>query len=369
MNGSLDNATDHGGSCMNTASHPTLPSRFMIQLLLPSLLLLGAAQSAAQTVRIVQTNSRSDVVHLIDPATQSIAGEIRGIPVNHGAAAAPDGSRLYFSSEAKFTLDVVDTRDMGIIAEIPLSGRPNNIAIGKDGRLVYVGIMQEPGGIDVIDTTTLAKVRHIDTGSRVHNPYVTPDGRYLVAGTFGGEHNLVVYSTATEQLEFALYPPRDDTDLEGIRPITFETNADGSTGRMFVEISDLHGFAVVDFATHAEVAVIELPEIPEAERAPGPYTRAPAHGIGVAPDGQTLWVCSRMNGHVYAYALPDLQYLGGVKVGSHPDWVTFSPDSKFAYVANGDSNDVSVVDVAALQEVVRLAVGEAPKRNITAILP
>jgi YVTN family beta-propeller protein len=340
-----------------------------VKLSLAVLLAAVAMQAAAQNVRIVQTNSRADVVHLIDPATHSIVAEIKGIPVNHGAAAAPDGSRLYISSEAKFTLDVVDTSSLAIVAEIPLAGRPNNVTIGKDGRYVYVGIMQDPGGVDVIDTTTLENVRHIATGARVHNAYVTPEGAHLVLSMFTGPNNLAVYSTATEQLEFAMYPPRNTDDLEGIRPLAFDTNPDGSTRNMYVQISDLHGFAVVDFATRTQTQVVELPEIPEAERDPGPYTRAPAHGIGVAPDGKTLWVCSRMNGHVYAYSLPDLQLLGGVEVGSHPDWITFTPDSRFAYVANGHSNDVSVVDIAGLREVTRLPVGEAPKRNITAILP
>ncbi|HEY0964104.1 MAG TPA: beta-propeller fold lactonase family protein, partial [Pseudomonadales bacterium] len=182
-------------------------------------------------------------------------------------------------------------------------------------------------------------------------------------------NNLAVFDIDTEELAFAMYPPRDGSDLDGIRPIAFDTNPDGSTRNMYVQISDLHGFAVVDFASRSEKQIIELPEIPEAERDPGPYTRAPAHGIGVAPDGRTLWVCSRMNGHVYAYSLPDLQYLGGVEVGSHPDWITFTPDSRFAYVANGHSNDVSVVDIMAMSEVARLPVGEAPKRNITVVLP
>ena len=346
-------------------NNQNLVFRFLLVVLLASVSLHGAAQN----VRIVQTNSRADMVHLIDPATHTIVGEIKGIPVNHGVAAAPDGSRLYVSSEAKFTLDVVDTSNLTIVAEIPLAGRPNNVTIGKDGRYVYVGIMQDPGGVDIIDTTSLENVRHIATGARVHNAYVTPDGQHLVLSMFTGANNLAVYSTETEQLEFAMYPPRDGADLDGIRPITFDTNPDGSTRNMYVQISDLHGFAVVDFATRTQTAVIELPEIPEAERDPGPYTRAPAHGIGVAPDGKTLWVCSRMNGRVYAYSLPDLNYLGGVEVGSHPDWLTFTPDSRFAYVANGHSNDVSVVDVAELREVARLPVGDAPKRNITAILP
>ena len=329
-----------------------------------------AGAVAAEEVRIVQTNSQDEVIHLIDPATQSIVGEIDGVPVNHGAAASPDGTRLYFSSEAKFTLDVVDTSTMEIIEEIEVSGRPNNISIGKDGRFVYVGIMESPpGGIDVIDTQTLENVDHIDTDAPVHNTYVTPDGRHLVAGAFGDDENLQVYSTETRELVFEMYPPEGNAMPDGIRPIAFSTHPDGSTDRMFVQISGLHGFAVVDFETQEELARIELPSLPESERDPGPYTGAPAHGIGVAPNEETLWVCSRMNGHVYAYSLPDLEYLGGVEVGSHPDWITFSPDSKYAYAANGHSNDVSVIDIEAMEEVVRLDVGQAPKRNITFVMP
>src|SRR5690606_29440896 len=94
--------------------------------------LAAAAAALAQQPRIIQTNSRDDVIHVIDPATHSIVGTIEGIPVNHGVAAAPDGTRLYVSSEAKEALVVVDSKTFGIIKEIPLSARPNNITIGKD---------------------------------------------------------------------------------------------------------------------------------------------------------------------------------------------------------------------------------------------
>ena len=33
----------------------------------------------------------------------------------------------------------------------------------------------------------------------------------------------------------------------GVRPITFDTNADGSTRNLYVQLSGLDGFAVVDF--------------------------------------------------------------------------------------------------------------------------
>lgn len=341
---------------------------------LPALSLLVSLHTAvAQEVRIVQTNSRSDVIHLIDPATQSIAGQISGVPVNHGVAAAPDGSRLYFSSEAKMTLDVVDTATLQIIKEIPLTARPNNISIGKDGRHVYVGIMQGEGGIDVIDTESLENIDHIVTNSRVHNVYVTPDGNYVVAGTFGGDENLAVFDAHTREPAFSMYAPKDGNQgdaMDGIRPIAFDTNADGSTRHVYVQLSDFHGFAVVDFATQEEIARIEHPQIPVAQRVPeGTYNRAPAHGIGVSPDGTSVWSCSRLNSRVYGYSLPDMKLIGEVEVGDHPDWITFSPDSQFAYVANGGSNDVSVVDIKTARELTRIPVGEAPKRNITITLP
>ena len=65
-------------------------------------------------VRIVQTNSAGDNVHIIDPATNKVVGIIDGIEVGHGAAVAPDGRWIYVSNEADSTLDVVDARTLRV---------------------------------------------------------------------------------------------------------------------------------------------------------------------------------------------------------------------------------------------------------------
>src|SRR5262249_12724744 len=98
-------------------------------------LVLAAASAAvhAASVRIVQTNAAGDSVMLIDPATNKVVGEIGGIEVNHGAAAAPDGTRLYVTNEAESTLDVADLKTLKVIKQIPLTNHPNNIAVSKDG--------------------------------------------------------------------------------------------------------------------------------------------------------------------------------------------------------------------------------------------
>ena len=91
----------------------------------------GPATSHAPGVRIVQTNSAGDSVSLIDPATNKVVGEIKDIEANHGATAAPDGSRLYVSNEADSTLDVADAKTLTVVKRIALSGHPNNVSICK----------------------------------------------------------------------------------------------------------------------------------------------------------------------------------------------------------------------------------------------
>src|SRR5262245_16163146 len=115
--------------------------------------------SAGKRVVIVQTNSAGDNIHIIDPATNKVVGQIEGIEVNHGAAVAPDGSRIYVSNESMSTLDIVDGKTLKVIKQVPLSGHPNNLAVGKDGRRVYVGIIQAPGGVDVIDTASMTNIK------------------------------------------------------------------------------------------------------------------------------------------------------------------------------------------------------------------
>ena len=247
------------------------------------LLLCAAATLCLQaaTVRIVQTNAAGDSVMLIDPASNKVVGEIKDIEVNHGAAAAPDGSRLYVTNEAESTLDVADLKTLKVVKQIPLTNHPNNVAISKDGKRVYAAIVAGAGAVDVIDTGTLTRVKSIRTEGGIHNTYVTPDGRFVVAGSIPGR-KVTVIDQKTEEFVWTT-PTRD-----GFRPMAFETNPDGSTKRIFVQLSNFNGFITIDFATHQIADEIKLPELPAAERVTEGLQGAPAHGLAVTPDGKTL---------------------------------------------------------------------------------
>ena len=153
---------------------------------------------------------------------------------------------------------------------------------------------------------------HVDLGYAYHDAkfvdftFVTPDGRYVVAGSVAGR-SLTVIDQKTEQVAWSM---KFDA---GVRPMAFERNPDGSTGRIFVQLSDVHGFAVVDFAAHNEVARVTLPDLPGATRAVN-IQGSPSHGIGISPSGKTLWATSKWYHFVAAYSLSDLKPLGIVPV-------------------------------------------------------
>jgi len=336
------------------------------------LLVIAPIAAWAGTTRVYVTNSAGDSIHVIDPATNKVVQQIRGIEGAHGVAFSPDGSRVYVSDEVDSTLDVFDRKSGKLIKKVALSAHPNNIAVARDGRIV-VGIARDPGALDIIDPATLTRTKSVPVNGRLHNVYVTPDSKYVVTGSIR-TGIVTVIDLATEQ-------PAWEVKLDkGIRPMAIEANADGSTKRIFAQLSDLNGFAVVDFATRKEVARITLPEAKTEFETDAGRGSAPSHGIGVAPDGKTLWVTSIPNNAVYVYSLADLALSGEValpalKLPGHgsisavANWVTFTPDSKTVYISNAALRSVSAIDTVSMKLIAVAPVGEVPKRINTLVIP
>jgi YVTN family beta-propeller protein len=324
-----------------------------------TLSLLLALPLCAASVRIYQTNSAGDDVDVIDPATNKVVLKVSGIEVPHGVAFSPDGTKAYISCESESTLWATDTKTGKMISKAPLSGHPNNIAVSKDGKYVFVAIVVAPGAVDVIDTASMKKVKTIPTKGGIHNTYVTPDGKYVIAGSIVGKM-ITVIDEATLNVAWEL--PME----QGVRPIAMEKAADGSTSRLFVALSNFHGFAVVNFKTHEVAQKVTLPDQPVNGKA---EAAAPSHGFAVSPDNKQLWVNSSIAGGVFEYSLPDLKVMGFVQTGKVPDWLTMTPDGKTLYVANSGSNNVSAVDTATRKEIAKIPVGEVPKRNGTVVVP
>ncbi len=270
-------------------------------------------------------------------------------------------------------MDVVDRESAKILKKVALSGHPNNLTITKDGHRVLVGIREDPGSVDVIDASSLERTKSISVDGSVHNIFVTPDGKYAVSGSIENKAATVI-DLSTEKTAWEVKFDR------GVRPMTFEANPDGSTRRIFVQLSGVNGFAVVDFASRKEVARIVLPEQPGGFGSAEERLGTPSHGIGVAPDGKALWVNSTVANAIFKYSLPDLQLLGycplpvqqppnRAALGAVPEWITFTPDSLRVYDSNSGARSVSVIDSKTLKLIDVVNVGEVPKRINTLTLP
>src|SRR6267154_1946968 len=248
-------------------------------------------------------------------------------------------ARIYVTNSAGNTIDVVDSATNKVVQTIKGIEVPHGVNFSPDGKRVYISNEAE-AVLDVVDRET---------------------GQIIKAVPLSGHPNNIAVD-------------------QGVRPMAFDANPDGSTRNMFVQLSNVHGFAVVDFATHKEIARIKHPDEPNGFGAIEGRLGTPSHGIGVAPDNKTLWVNSVLANSVFVYSLPDIKLVGHVElptldvpgrhvVGSTPDWLTFAPDSKTVYVADTALRMVSAIDAKTLKEVARIKVGEVPKRMNTLALP
>lgn len=328
-----------------------------------ALLFVFNPSAQASSSLIYVTNSGGDSIHVVDPTSHKVVSMIGGIEAAHGIAFSPDGTRVYASNEADHTLDVFEQKTGKLIKKVVLSGRPNNIAVAKDGRIV-VAIAQNPGALDIIDPNLERRVSVLTNG-RLHNVYVTRDSRYAIMGST--VTNIVTVVDLQKQ-EVAW-----EVNLgKGVRPMTMETNPDGSTKRVFIQLSDLNGFAILDFASRQVVGKIELPQAEGIDVIHHRLT-SPSHGMGVQPDNKVLWVTSILANAAVAYSLPDLKVIGQVSLplikvagrtpmAAVPNWVTFTPDSRQLYVSNAAHNSVSAIDTQAMRELAVISVGQAPKR-------
>jgi YVTN family beta-propeller protein len=351
------------------------------------MLLLAMPVSAASS-RIYVLNIEGASVDVIDPATNKVVQRIEGIPHPHGVAFSPDGSRAYFTSESENALFEVNTKTGKVLRKVGMSpGTANVPTITKDGSRVFVcvngvrdayGIMQSQKGgyVDIVDTKTFAKVKGLPRKGGMHDCYTTPDGKYVLASSLGGKF-LEVWDAKTEQ------PLWEVSFDKGVTTSAQELGPDGSTRRVFSNLSDFRGFAVIDMAEGKEVARIQLPDEASGVLLGEKLRRRnhiPTHGSDVSPDGKTLWVVSRGSNGAFVYSLPQLEVVGFIAVprlkdapanenGSDPGWITFTPDGKTAYISNAAANTVSAIDTKTMKVVAEIPVGEQPDHVWTLVLP
>ena len=357
--------------------HATSVTRLFLLLL--GISLVGAPLAAQHVprrdsydgvvVRVLQSNNAGDVQHVIDPIRNQVVGTIEGCPLPHNLFAHPDGLYYYCTSELKETLDVFDTRTLELVAELPLTARPNKAAINKVRRKIYVGIAAAPY-VDVFSLDTHEKLGSIEVATGIHNVYVSPDGNWVLAGLNGRDEGSIQVIDASIDRVVDEITLRDETgEAIRVRPMAFLAGEDGSTDKLFAEGTGVNAVWVIDWETRQRDRILHPPPLPAWMRNADGNQGAPMHGLEVLPNRTAVWSSSRLDSRIYGWSLPDLEYIGAIEVGPTANWMTSTPDSRYMYVAVSGADHTLAIDLETREIVAKIKTGARPARIDVAILP
>ncbi|MFO1184573.1 MAG: hypothetical protein U1E56_07285 [Bauldia sp.] len=329
-------------------------------LALAAALFAAPPADAAETTLVYVTDNGADTIHVINGVTRAEIGVIGGVPKPYGLAFSADAARVYVASQGQNILYILDQPSGDPFLRVRLSGTPADLAVARGGEEVFVGIVSEPGGIDVVGAGLVGRMATIPLGAAIDSMTASADGAFVVAGSSSGRFLSIVDAKARKEVRRVAFD-------RPVRQAAIESRPDRSPGRIFVQLADFNGFAVVDFDSGTELKRIEFAAGSAARGAGGA-----AGGIAIAPDGKTLWAGSAASGSLYAFTLPELKPAGEVRLKGAapalPEALAFSPTGTL-YVADATANALAVVEAGASTEGGRTPVGPLPKRVRVMVLP
>ncbi len=305
-----------------------------------------------KTVRkLYVANTAGDSLSVIDLDKQAVVREINMGLHPHGLAAAPDQRVIFATVESEKAVKYVDTGRDEVTAKVSTTGVPNQLAITPDGQWLYVAINSN-GTADVISVKEQKVAKTLRIGRTPHNCYC-PSGAKHAYVTSIGDH-------LVKQFDFNRgHELKQTIHFDGaVRPLCITRDEK----RLFVALEGLHGFGWADLATGKQIGRMEQPLPPLEKRSKFAYMNT--HGLELRPGDSELWVTSFIGNGLMVYDLTGEKpkYVTTVAVGDAPNWLTFSPDGKFAYSANAGNNSISIVDCEARKALKELKVGKVPKR-------
>ena len=241
-----------------------------------------------------------DVIDVIDVATLQVVDSIPTGPSPEVFVFSPDETQIFVSNEEDSVMEMIDVASKTVIDRVATGAEPEGVINSVDGKYVFV-TSEVADMVHVIDRAKSAVVKNIIVGTRPRRFVVTPDGSELwVSDELSSEVHVIDIATLTIKDNLTFVPP--GFRAEDVTPVGMAVTKDGS--KILITLGRANHVAIID-AKSREV----------------------------------------------------LQY---VLVGSRAWDVDLTSDEKTAYVANGLSDDITVIDMATMTPVLSLPVGRTP---------
>lgn len=318
--------------------------------------------AASVTNMVVLENTDSGDISFISVPEHEVVRTIQLEKYVDDISASSDGKTLYVNRVKSLgnpmmlragdsgEIYAIDTLSGKIKWTMQVDGWPHHMTLSRDDRYLYIPLFDALEML-VVDVQQQKVVKRIQVPLGAHGTRLSPDGNSLYVGSMLNDL-IVVYDLASGSLKKAI------PFADGVRPLAITRDEK----RMYVQLSHLNGFKVVDLESDKIIREVAMPPLPEGTMLPAVYPHTVNHGLELSPDEKYLLAASSLTKSVVVFSHPQLEVVKIIPVGDEPNWIIFSDDSKYAYISNRKSNELSVVDMHSLQEIKRIPVGQRPQR-------
>lgn len=292
--------------------------------------------------RIYVSSEDDDIVVVFDATDYSRIGTIETSERPRALQLSPDGSRLYAACGDGDSIDVIDTEAMKVVDTIDVGDDPEMFALGPDGRFLYAS-NEDDGLLTIFDLDAGTKVTSVAVGEEPEGVLVSGDGGRVYV-TSEVANMIHVIDTETHEITANV--------LVGNRPRRFIELP--TRGELWVTNEMSGSVSVIDTDEYEVVETISFQ--PSGFRA----NDVTPVGITARADGSTAYVTLGRANHVAVVNVAQRSISDYVLVGERAWGLALSRDERTLYVANGLSDDMSIVDTESLRVSRSIPVARTP---------
>ena len=308
-----------------------------VALLLSTVL---ALPSAAITVYV--SSEKDNTITVIDGDSLEVINTVSVGNRPRGIELSPNGKYLYICASDDNTIEVMDTDTLRLVGQLPSGPDPELLTVSPDGKTLYVA-NEDDNQVTVVDIAQKTKVAEIPVGVEPEGMAVSHDGRFVVNT-----------SETTNMVHFIDVATRKITDniLVGQRPRFAQFTSDDAEVWVTAEIGG--AVSVIDNAAREikHNIVFPIPGVPKEAVQPV--------GVRILKDRSLAFVALGPANRVAVINAQDKKVEGYILTGQRVWQLALSPDEKWLYTTNGNSNDITVIDVDRQRAVKSIAVGRLP---------
>ncbi len=258
-----------------------------------------------------------------------------------GGFSITKGNYVYVANLFDDNATIIDTSDNTVVSTISLGDSPAHGEVTPDNSYAYIPNINTHT-VSVISTATNTIVATINVGDSPEFLTVHPNGNYVyVSNTGDGTISVIDTSTNTVVNTVNTSNPADPTD----QPM----GLDVSGGKLYVAL-----------ASDNQVKVFTISGSNLTLSATINLTGTNPYGLKVDPQGTYVYVANRNSDNVTVIRTSDNGIQTTVNVGDYPRCLAITSDSSTIYVTNEWANTITKITAGGLWPTSNLAVGNSP---------